>query len=101
MSPYATFYSILFFPSSKPSSRASLLPRSCFVPTKGPTTELCETFESVSWNASICAGWRLSLGQLTYKSISKGACNLLPKELMTYVECTVAPNEVEAYARYD
>jgi hypothetical protein len=39
--PYDTsrcIYSILFFPSSRPSSLASLFPRSCLVPTKLPTT---------------------------------------------------------------
>ena len=60
------FYSILFFPSSKPSNLASLFPRSCLVPTKEPTTGLCWTFDSVSWYDSTAQGRRLSLGQLTY-----------------------------------
>jgi hypothetical protein len=43
------YYSILFFPSSRPSSLASLLPRSCFVPTSAPITGLCDTLDRVSW----------------------------------------------------
>jgi hypothetical protein len=46
---YFLDYSILFFPSSRPSSLASLLPRSCFVPTSAPITGLCDTLDRVSW----------------------------------------------------
>jgi hypothetical protein len=63
-------YSILFLPSSSPSSRASLFPRSCFVPTRPPTTGLCDTRESVSCMDSMAWGSLLSFGQLTCPCIS-------------------------------
>lgn len=66
-------YSTLFFPSSKPSSLASLLPRSCFEPTREPTTGLCDTFVRLDWYASTWWGRRLSLGQLTCAGVSISA----------------------------
>ena len=42
-------HSTLFFPSSKPSSLASLLPRSCFEPTSEPTTGLWDTLVRLDW----------------------------------------------------
>ena len=62
-------HSTLFFPSSKPSSLASLLPRSCFEPTSEPTTGLWDTLVRLDWYASTWWGRRLSLGQLTYVAL--------------------------------